>query len=60
MYAILGLGTLYLRYHDVDPRIRPGRLTTTWLWICGLALVVISPGGILLTMAINFEWITFN
>ena len=57
MYPILGLGALYLRYRRVDPRIAPGSWTTAWLWICGLGLAVISPGGILLTLAIKFEWI---
>jgi hypothetical protein len=60
MYPILGLGALYLRYRRVDPRIAPGSWTTAWLWICGLGLTVISPGGILLTLAIKFGWISIG
>ena len=60
MYPILGLGAIYLRYRRVDPRIAPGSWTTGWLWICGLGLAVISPGGILLTLAIKFEWISIG
>lgn len=60
MYPALGLGVLYLRYYDLDPRITPSVFTTTWLWICGLSLAVISPGGILLAMAIKFDWITLG
>ena len=60
MYPILGLGALYLRYRRVDPRIAPGPWTTTWLWVCGLSLAVISPGGILLALAIKFEWIAIG
>ena len=53
MYPVLGLGTIYLRYREVDKRILPGKLTTTWLWICGIALAVISPGGVLLLIALK-------
>ncbi|MEE3372811.1 MAG: Nramp family divalent metal transporter [Planctomycetota bacterium] len=60
MYPILGLGALYLRYRRVDPRIAPASWTTGWLWICGLGLAIISPGGILLTLAIKFEWISIG
>ena len=60
MYPVLGLGVLYLRYFKVDPSIRPGRWTTGWLWVCGLALAVISPAGILLTLAIQFNWISIG
>ena len=60
MYPILGLGALYLRYRRIDPRIVPGNWTTGWLWICGLGLAIISPGGILLTLAIKFEWISIG
>jgi Mn2+/Fe2+ NRAMP family transporter len=60
MYPIIGFGTLYLRYCDVDARIVPGRLTTLWLWICGVALIVISPSGILLALMIQFGWIAFG
>ncbi|MGQ0636954.1 MAG: Nramp family divalent metal transporter [Planctomycetaceae bacterium] len=58
MYPVLGLGALYLRHHKVDPRITPSLATTGWLWICALALAVISPGGILLALAVQFGWIT--
>ncbi len=60
MYPILGLGTLYLRYRRVDPRIAPGSLTTGWLWICAIALAIISPAGILIVLAINSGWVTFG
>jgi len=53
VYPVLGLGVLYLRHRQVDPRIVPGTATTVWLWICGLALAVISPVGILLALAIK-------
>ena len=58
LYPTLGLGVLYLRYREVDPRILPGRWTTGWLWVCGLAMTVISPAGILLAMAIGYGWIS--
>ncbi len=57
MYPILGLGVLYLRYREVDPRIAPGKWATSWLWVCGIALAVISPCGILLALAIELGWI---
>ena len=60
MYPILGLGVVYLRHRDLDPRIVPGKATTAWLWICGIALAVISPGGILLTLAAKFGWISIG
>ena len=60
MYPILGLGTLYLRHRRVDPRIAPGTITTAWLWICAIALTVISPAGILLALAISWGWVSFG
>jgi len=60
MYPVLGLGTIYLRYHGVDKRITPGKLTTAWLWICGIALAVISLGGAMLGLAAQQGWITFG
>ena len=60
MYPILGLGTLYLRYRRVDSRIVPGPLTTAWLWVCAIVLAVVSPGGILVALAISFGWINFG
>ena len=57
MYPCLGLGTLYLRHRRVAPAIAPGRPTTVWLWVCALVLAVVSPAGILLTLAIAFGWI---
>ncbi|MCH2202475.1 MAG: Nramp family divalent metal transporter [Fuerstiella sp.] len=57
MYPILGLGVLYLRHCRVDRRIVPGRLATVWLWICGISLALISPGGVLLALAIENGWI---
>ncbi len=59
LYPVFGLGTLYLRYRGVDERIRPGPFTTSWLWICGLALVVISPAAGLLVLALNQGWFEF-
>ncbi|MCH2373728.1 MAG: hypothetical protein MK538_06065 [Planctomycetes bacterium] len=47
LYPILGVGTLYLRDRRLDSRIRPGRTATAWLWICGLAVAVISPAAVL-------------
>ena len=60
MYPIQGLGALYLRYHDVDKRILPGQLTTGWLWICGIAMALISPGAALLALAISQGWIEMS
>ena len=60
MYPILGLGVLYLRHFKVDRRILPGRLTTAWLWVCGISLTVISPGGILMALAIKNGWISIG
>jgi Mn2+/Fe2+ NRAMP family transporter len=60
MFPIMGLGTLYLRYAKVDPRITPSSWTTAWLWICTLALTVISPGGILLALAVKFGWVSLG
>ncbi len=57
LYPVLGLGTLYLRYRDVDPRILPGKLTTFWLWVCALALAVISPAAALFALALKQGWI---
>ncbi|MDE2928126.1 MAG: Nramp family divalent metal transporter [Acidobacteriota bacterium] len=59
LYPVFGLGTLYLRYRAVDERIRPGPFTTSWLWICGLALAVISPAAGLLVLALNQGWLEF-
>ena len=59
LYPVFGLGTLYLRYRGVDERIRPGPFTTSWLWICGLALAVISPAAGLLVLALNQGWFEF-
>ena len=60
MYPVLGLGTLYLRYRKVDARIIPSGPTTAWLWVCGMILTVVSPAGILLTIAIGAGWIGFG
>ena len=57
MYPALGLGVIYLRHKRLDPRIAPGRLTTAWLWFCGVGLAVISPGGVLLAVAIDAGWL---
>jgi Mn2+/Fe2+ NRAMP family transporter len=60
MYPILGLGAIYLRYRQVDQRIVPSKLTTGWLCVCGIALAIISPGGAILALAIEFGWISFG
>ena len=60
MYPVIGLGTIYLRHRDVDPRITPGKVTTLWLWICGIALAIISPAAGLLILAIESEWISIG
>ena len=60
MYPVQGLGALYLRYHEVDKRILPGRLITSWLWICGIAMALISPGAALLALAISQGWIQMS
>ena len=57
MYPIFGLGTIYLSYRRVDPRLRPGRLAVTLLWICGISLAVISPAAALLGVALKRGWI---
>jgi manganese transport protein len=59
-YPTLGLGVLYLRHRKVDRRVTPNRLTTILLWICGITLTVISPGGIILTFLINYNVISFG
>jgi Mn2+/Fe2+ NRAMP family transporter len=53
MYPILGIGVLYLRHCKIDARIAPGLVTTGWLWVCAVALTVISPGGILLALLLS-------
>lgn len=60
MYPVIGLGTLWLRYKDVDPRIVPGKITTALLWVCGIALALISPGAVLMALAIESGWISFG
>lgn len=58
LYPVIGLGTIYLRYRDVDRRIAPGKMVSVWLWVCGVALALISPAAILLALAIRNGWIT--
>ena len=60
MYPIQGLGALYLRYRDVDKRILPGQLITGWLWICGIAMALLSPGAALLALAISQGWVEMS
>ena len=60
LYPVFGLGTLYLRYREVDPRIMPGPLVTFWLWVCGLALAFISPAAALFALAVERGWITVS
>ena len=59
LYPTFGLGTLYLRYRGVDARIQPGRLTTAWLWVCGLALALISPAVGLMALALKQGWVEY-
>jgi Mn2+/Fe2+ NRAMP family transporter len=59
LYPILGLGTLYLRYRRVDPRIAPGRSVTLLLWLSGVAVAIISPATLLLALLIQQGWISF-
>jgi Mn2+/Fe2+ NRAMP family transporter len=60
MFPILGVSTLYLRYAKVDPRIKPSPWTTACLWVSSLALIVISPGGVLLAWAVDLGWISLG
>jgi len=60
MFPIMGVSTLYLRYAKVDPSITPSPWTTAWLWVSSLALIVISPGGILLAWAVQLGWISLG
>lgn len=57
LYPVIGLGTVYLRYRDVDRRIAPGRVASFWLWVCAIALALISPAAVLLALAIRIGWI---
>ena len=57
MYPIFGLGTIYLSYRRVDPRLRPGRLASTLLWICGISLAIISPVAAAFGVALKQGWI---
>ena len=57
LYPVFGIGTLYLRYRGVDRRIRPGHITTTWLWICGVSLAVLSPAAALFALALKQGWV---
>jgi len=59
-YPVFGLGTLYLRYRGVDPRIRPGHITTTWLWICGIALALLSPAAAVFILALKQGWFAIS
>ena len=56
-YPSLALGTIWLRHKGVDPRIRPSTPTTVFLWICGLALAVISPLVVLYALALKNGWL---
>ena len=60
LYPVLGLGTIYLRYREVDERIVPGKWTTAWLWVCGVALALISTVAALLALALKNEWISIG
>ncbi|MBO52147.1 MAG: hypothetical protein CMJ69_15380 [Planctomycetaceae bacterium] len=56
-YPALALGTIWLRHRRVDERIRPSKPTTIFLWICGLALAVISPMVVLYALALKNGWL---
>jgi len=56
-YPSLALGTIWLRHRRVDPRILPSTPTTIFLWICGLALAVISPLVVLYALALKNKWL---
>jgi Mn2+/Fe2+ NRAMP family transporter len=53
LYPVIGLGTLYLRYRDVDERIAPGKMASFWLWFCGIALALISPAAALTAFVVG-------
>ena len=56
-YPALALGTIWLSHRGVDERIRPSKPTTIFLWICGLALAVISPMVVLYALALKTGWL---
>lgn len=58
LYPVIGLGTVYLRYRDVDRRIAPGKTISIWLWVCGIALALISPAAGLLAFLLENGWIS--
>jgi Mn2+/Fe2+ NRAMP family transporter len=60
LYPVFGLGAIWFRYREVDPRITPGRNTTFWLWVCGLAIAIISPAAAFLALAIKAGWVTIG
>ena len=53
-------GVLYLRHRKLDSRIVPGPLITGWLWVCAIVLAVVSPGGVLIALAIQAGWLSFG
>jgi Mn2+/Fe2+ NRAMP family transporter len=57
LYPIFGLGAIYLRYRDVDARIRPGRGISALLWTCGIAIALISPAVAVLQVAFGLKWL---
>mgnify|MGYP002853179578 CR=1 FL=1 len=56
-YPALALGTIWLRHRGVDERILPSKPTTVFLWICGLALALISPLVVLYALALKNGWL---
>ena len=60
LYPVFGLGAIWFRHRDVDPRITPGRQTTFWLWVCGIAIAIISPAAAFLAIAIEAGWVTIG
>jgi len=56
-YPALALGTIWLRHRRVDKRILPSKPTTIFLWICGLALAVISPAVVIYALALKNGWL---
>ena len=60
MFPVLGLGVLYLRHRKLDSRLVPGPLITGWLWVCAIVLAIVSPGGVLIALAIQAGWLSFG
>jgi Mn2+/Fe2+ NRAMP family transporter len=57
LYPVLGVGALYVRYRLIDRRVVAGHFSTGLLWVCGLALAIISPATLLLALLIRQGWL---